>query len=74
MPQSTCIKCGGHNFELRELKVAKAKFKLFAIQCSSCGGVIGMQEYMNTSALLLQQNKALRQIGAKLGVPLVLET
>lgn len=74
MAQSTCIKCGGHSFEAVALKVAKANFKLFAVQCSSCGGVIGLQEYMNTTAMLLAQNKALKLMAAKLGMAVVLDT
>lgn len=74
MAQSTCVKCGGHSFELQQLNVAKANFKLFAVQCADCGGVVGLQEYFNTGAQLLSQNKALKLIAAKLGVPVALDT
>jgi excinuclease UvrABC ATPase subunit len=73
MAQSTCIKCDNHSFELKELKVAQANFKLFAVQCSSCGGVVGIQEYMNIGSMLHKQNQALKLIAAKLGTAVALD-
>ncbi len=58
---------------MKELKVAGSKFKLCAVQCSNCGGVIGVQEYMNISGMLLKQNQALRQIAATVGTAVVLD-
>ena len=40
MASSSCIKCGGFSFELREAKVAKASYKIYFVQCTSCGGVV----------------------------------
>ena len=73
MAQSTCIKCGHHSFEMKELKVAGSNFRLMAIQCSSCGGVIGTQEFMNIGGMLHKQNQALRQIAAAVGTAVVLD-
>lgn len=73
MAQSTCIKCGHHSFEMKELKVAGSNFRLMAIQCSSCGGVIGTQDFMNIGGMLHKQNQALRQIAAAVGTAVVLD-
>lgn len=45
----TCIKCGNHFFEVREAgsHVRENNFKIFFVQCTQCGGVVGVQEYYN---------------------------
>lgn len=47
MPMSTCIKCGGHTFEVVEAKPNNSDFTLMFVQCSSCGGVVGVMDYLN---------------------------
>lgn len=42
MAQSTCIKCGWHNFELMEQSFVGAKYKMFLVQCASCGTPVGV--------------------------------
>ncbi len=74
MAKSTCIKCEGTKFEIKDLAVTGAKFRLFAVQCASCGGVIGLQESHNTAGLLLAQNAAIKKIAAQVGVSVTLET
>ncbi len=61
MAQSTCVKCGNHRFELKEAEPDKAAFKLMFVQCTSCGGVIGVTEYHNIGALV-------HKMAEKLGV------
>jgi len=60
MARSTCAKCGGTTFELVENEPRGAKFKYFFVQCSSCGVVIGVQEYFNAGAILTKIAKALK--------------
>ena len=52
MAMSTCIKCGGHAFEMVEHTPRKSSFKYNFIQCASCGGVVGVVEYFNIGSLL----------------------
>jgi translation initiation factor 2 beta subunit (eIF-2beta)/eIF-5 len=52
MALSTCVKCGGQSFEVVEGNVVGANFRLWFIQCSRCGGVVGVQEYLNVSAMV----------------------
>jgi hypothetical protein len=61
MAMSTCVKCGGHYFEVKENSPNGSSFKLMFIQCSSCGGVVGVQEFYNTGALV-------QRLAKKLGV------
>ncbi len=45
MAMSTCIKCGGHSFEMVEATPMKSNFIVMFIQCSKCGGVVGITDY-----------------------------
>ncbi len=74
MATSSCVKCSGTRFELKELNVSGSKFRLMAVQCASCGGVVGVQEAYNAGGLLLDQNKALKKMAAAQGVSVTLET
>lgn len=62
MAQSTCVKCGGHSFELKEQEPARSNFKYNFIQCSGCGGVAGVVEVHYNTVLL-------QKIMDKLGIP-----
>lgn len=59
MAMSTCVKCGGQFFEVRENSPFNSNFKLFFVQCTTCGGVVGVTDYYNTGAQLEQIKKHL---------------
>lgn len=62
MAFSKCVSCGSAYFEVVEARNLKgSNFKLMFVQCSSCGGVVGVTEYFNVGALL-------QKIMLKLGV------
>ena len=52
--------------------IQNAKYPTWLIQCANCGTVVGVQDYLHLSTLLLEQNRALNQIGEKLGLNLKL--
>lgn len=52
MATSTCPKCTGTTFELKEGTVHNAHFRLMFVQCRSCGAVVGTTEFFNTAAML----------------------
>lgn len=52
MAASTCGKCGGHRFELKEVEPTASNYKYMFVQCSSCGVVVGVLDYFNTGHLL----------------------
>lgn len=62
MAQSTCIKCGNGRFELKEQEPERSNYKYQFVQCTNCGGVVGVVEYLNNGALL-------NQIKERLGIP-----
>ncbi len=45
MASSACPKCGNHTFELAENQPHHAHFKLWFVQCRTCGTVVGTMDY-----------------------------
>ena len=68
MATSTCVKCGNSSFEFTEIKVSGSGTRKFAIQCSMCGGVVGVQDYFATGPMLTKMAEAIKAIAAKAGV------
>jgi predicted nucleic-acid-binding Zn-ribbon protein len=56
---TTCGKCGNSGFKLQEVSVSGSNFRMFAIQCVSCGVPIGITEYYDAGDLLKEQEKKL---------------
>ena len=52
MANSTCAKCGGHNFEIKLFEPAGGRYKQNFIQCSKCGVPVGVVGYYDTGAKL----------------------
>jgi len=63
MALSTCIKCGGTLFETKEATPRNSNFKLTFIQCSSCGGVVGVMDFYNIGQII-------HELADNLSVPL----
>ena len=63
MAISTCGKCDGRAFEIKEVEPRGAAFKYFFVQCSSCGVPVGVVEKVNIGAVL-------QKIAKKIGVSL----
>lgn len=42
MTVSTCVKCGGHSFEVALFTPLGQSYKLSMVQCSSCGVPVGV--------------------------------
>lgn len=67
MATSTYVKCGNSSFEAKEATPLRSEFKLIFIQCSSCGGVVGVLDFFNVGNLLTQQHEALKEIAKSVG-------
>ena len=52
MAKATCIKCGGQSFECKEIRPEDSKYVLMSVQCTSCGGVIGVMDEINIGSML----------------------
>lgn len=53
MATSTCPKCTGTTFEMKENgSVRNAAYKIMFIQCTSCGAVVVTTDYFNVPSLL----------------------
>jgi len=68
MAYSKCPYCQNSSFELKEVEPSPSKYKLYFVQCSSCGAPFGITEYMNTTVILDKQNKAIKKIASAVGV------
>ena len=60
MAMSTCTKCGNTQFEVKEVSPGESNFKFNFIQCTSCGGVIGVLDYFNIGELIHQLAEELK--------------
>ena len=56
--QSTCIKCGGMQFELSDSHLKRLGTKLAFVQCKACGGVVGIVEVPVTDDVLSLDDKS----------------
>ncbi|PRW84051.1 hypothetical protein C7A10_29715 [Pseudomonas fluorescens] len=59
MAFSKCIKCDNTTFEMKEAKITGSNFRMMFVQCSRCGGVVGVTEFTNTAATLHNISKKL---------------
>lgn len=53
MAMSKCIKCEHTQFELKVHTPAGSKYQFNFVQCSSCGGVAGVVDFLNTGHQLV---------------------
>ena len=68
MAYSKCPHCGNTSFELKEVSPSQSRYKLYFVQCSSCGAPFGITEYMNTTDMLQKQNEAIKKIAQAVNV------
>jgi hypothetical protein len=49
---STCVKCGNTSFETKEAEPQGSHYKVVFVQCTKCGGVVGVMDFFNIGSLL----------------------
>ncbi len=52
MAMSTCVKCNSTSFEIREVTPQDSNFRYNFIQCTKCGGVVGVVDFYNIGSLI----------------------
>ena len=62
MARSTCMKCGGVEFEMVENEPRDSNWKYMFVQCAACGGVVGVVDYFNIGDLV---KKLAERLGVK---------
>ena len=62
MATPKCPSCGNHTFELQEFVPKGANYKMFAVQCSSCGVVVGAMEHESNNASLSHLEREINEI------------
>lgn len=68
MAVSTCAKCGNHVFEVQLNESMHSGYKIYFVQCATCGTVVSTADFFSISSMIIQQNEAIRRIAAKVGV------
>lgn len=60
MATSRCpvSECGSTSFELKTFEPHGSSYKLSAIQCRTCGAIVGVMDYFNIGNLVHQLAKA----------------
>jgi len=53
MARSSCVKCDHNIFEITEFTPSGADYKINFVQCSKCGGVVGVLDFYNIGQLIL---------------------
>jgi len=73
MAFSTCGKCGNRFWEIQSVEPRGSAFKLYFVQCASCGTPVAAMEFDNIGAMLREQNEAIKKIAARVGAVVDLE-
>ena len=68
MAQSKCGHCGSATFEVKQVEPRDSNYKLYFIQCASCGVPVGTMEYLSNNHLLDKLAKAIKKIASVLNV------
>jgi hypothetical protein len=63
---SNCAKCGGTLFKVVEQSPYGSNFKLMFVQCSACNVPIGVVNYYDTGAQLVEQKQLIKDFGSRL--------
>jgi hypothetical protein len=63
MATPTCIKCGGTQFEHKEVTLKRFRPKLSFILCAECGGVAGVLDH-GASEELREMRKTLERMAS----------
>lgn len=69
MALSSCIRCNGSQFELRERRdIANANYAMFLVQCASCGGVVGATPFYDPGITAVTVKDGIKKIAQHLNV------
>lgn len=64
-----CLRCKGARFAMKEKAIVGGEYKMLAIYCTDCRGIVSFTETMDNNQMLFVQNDLLNRIAAKLGIP-----
>lgn len=70
MALSTCGKCGGHSWEIKETEPRGSSVKWYFVQCSGCGVPVGVVDYYPNSTAIKRieaLEKELKSVHSDLG-------
>jgi hypothetical protein len=61
MAMSKCLGCQGKMFEAVVKEPRGSNYKMIFVQCASCGGVVGVVDFMNSYVTIQAQTKELKK-------------
>jgi len=64
MAVSTCAKCSGHSWELKEVVPQGSNFRWFFVQCAACGAPVGVVDFLPNSALMHKLEAVEKAVGS----------
>jgi len=67
MASSSCVKCGSGEFELTTVRPFGAALDCCFVQCSRCGGVVGVMEAGHIGSELLLIRARIDRVANKVG-------
>ena len=62
---STCPSCKGGQFELKVIEPHDSRFKVSAVQCRSCGVVVGVMDYLNIGTAIQGLEKTMGELKSR---------
>ncbi len=65
MATPTCTKCGGTQFEHKEVNFKRPRIKLNFVHCAGCGGVVAVLDH-GTAEELREMRKTLERMASVL--------
>ena len=69
MAESTCVRCGGTEFEeVLKSDVKGADKAISFVQCANCGGVIAAKGFLDVEHMIVNLTAAVREIARKLEI------
>lgn len=68
MAMSKCGHCGNHSFEVKEVSPSGSRYKMYFVQCASCGVPVGSMEYISNNVLLQKLTDAVKNIANAMNI------
>ncbi len=66
MANSACPKCAKSSFEIKEATPAKSHYKIWFVQCSNCGTIVGTMPYFDAGLISKDNQEQIKIIQKQL--------
>ena len=66
MAISKCQKCEKSLFEMQDIQVQNSNYKLYSVQCSSCGTVLSIMSYFDAGVLAKENQENIASLKSQI--------